>query len=419
MTCTPIDIKSLEFMQNDKWSRRSTLALLCASGVVMHEAASSLPTGRPTARLRRGVAIHNALNWPRKLSNSEYIWPPFPQALERLPVDVLRRAGFDFLRLTLNPAIFAEVTGQRYDELVNLLKNCISHVLNSGLNLVLDIHTVAEDRFSAVDFLLKPEGQAAISAVQVQLARILTRFPAHRVVLELWNEPSISPARRSEWPVVQTQLHQAVRAAAPQLTLVLTGVDGSRPDMLRMNVTDIVDSNVYYTFHYYEPAPFTHQGIIKAINTQDVEQFFRNVPFPLTLAQADQAIADAIGRAKTYAPANAALTNSLVKELTDYRRYLGYTLDETAIASQFDRVMSWALTNRVAPQQVLLGEFGVMRPNVDPEARLRWISIVRREADRCGFSWCRWSFDNPASMGMTESANSSRFAPGELAALGF
>ncbi|OYW84234.1 MAG: hypothetical protein B7Z22_11035 [Hyphomonas sp. 32-62-5] len=250
------------------------------------------------------------------------------------------------------------------------------------------------------------------------MARILSRYSSDRVALELWNEPAISQARRAEWETAQTRMYLAVRAAAPSLTLVLTGIGGSLHSLLSIDASVLRDSNIYYTFHYYEPAPFTHQGLVSAQDNQNVEQFFHDVPFPLTADQAEVAIIGAIGRAHVRAHDNAALRARLVDKVNDYRRYLPLTLNEAAIAQQFDKVVVWTHANGITRSQILLGEFGVMRPHVDPDARLRWIDIVRRQAERCGFGWCRWSFDNPASMGMTKNPDLVHFSPGELTALG-
>lgn len=334
---------------------------------------------------------------------------------------MLRSAGFDFLRLTVNPVIFADSSGANHAQLVSLLTHCIQRSLAAGLNLVLDIHTVAQDRFFERDFLLQPvesDGMRDVIGVQVSLARILDRFPSNRVALELWNEPNVSAARAKEWPAAQLSSYKAVRAAAPQLTLVLTGVGGGRDALMQLTTDQLPDANLYYSFHYYDPMPFTHQGIVTAGNTTNTEQFFHNVPFPLTTQQVQQSINDAVGRAKRFAPANQELTNRLVTETSQYVRYLRGALDKTGIGKAFNEVVHWARTNLIAPEQILLGEFGVMRPHVDTLARLRWIAAVRREAERCGFAWCRWSFDNPQSMGMTVDAKSKQFAPGELAALG-
>ncbi len=406
-------------MHRDVISRRCVIALLCSVSAALHGSGRPFPTKRPTAKLKRGVAIHNALNWPQKTSNIDYIWPAFPEALDRLPVDILRAAGFDFLRLTFNPAILAECVGVNCTQIISLLKTCIRKVLTSGLNLVLDIHPVAQDRFFATDLLLEPLSSKIrrdVTNVQVILARILAEFPPERVALELWNEPAISPARRAEWPSAQAMSYRAVRASAPELTLILSGIGGGRDDLIRLHIDDD-DLNSYYTFHYYDPMPFTHQGLVNSANKQNPEQFFSSVPFPLTSADVDKAISDAIQRAVAFTHGDPAMTNNLVAELRRYERYLRRTLDGTAVARQFDLVVDWALANKIAPERILLGEFGVGRSHVDPVARLQWIAIVRQQAERCGFPWCRWSYDNPRSMGMKK-INDPGFSDGELAALG-
>lgn len=401
-------------------SRRSVVALLAASGVTPLVGADHNRTARPRLVMRRGVAIHSALNWPEKLLDGSYAWPPFPNALDRLPVDALRmlsRAGFDFIRLTVNPAIFSSTSGACLREIEQVVSACLERILANGLNVLVDIHPVAQDREFAPDYLLDPVRGKSVKdpvAVQIEIARILLKYPMDRVGLELWNEPNVSPARRDDWPAAQEISYASVRAQAPNLTLVLTGVSGTSEGLIRINP----DNNAYYTFHFYNPMPFTHQGIVTPADRANPEQFFRDVGFPLNESEVEPIITSAISRCKMLFVHDQDKAIRLTRQLHDYARYLRRTLNTAAIATQFDQVAAWAASARINPGQILLGEFGVMRPRVDTNSRLYWLTTVRQQAERCGFGWCRWSYDNPQSMGMTVNAQSWQVSPGELKSLG-
>ena len=402
-------------------SRRALLGLVGFATIGSVEGRRDLTASKLSVQLRRGVAIHTALNWPQKRVDGAYLWPPFPHALERLPVSAIRAAGFDFLRLTVNPAIFGESHGIEFEQLTAVLDTCINHILKHGLNLVLDIHSVAQDRLFGPDQVLTAQsGSGGLSLVEIQvaLAKVLKKYPQNRVALELWNEPNISPDRREDWQDLQQISHRRVRATAAELTLILTGVGGGLEDLTRLDPRRVADENTYYTFHYYNPMPFTHQGIVAAAKHANPEQFFSNVPFPMTKLQADQAIADAITKSGKLERSNSALAEKVASELRQYATYLHRTLDSASIAVQFEKVREWARAGGLETERILLGEFGVMRPHVDHASRLRWLAAVRTQAEHMGFPWCRWSFDNPISMGMTSRPNSTEIAPGELIALG-
>jgi endoglucanase len=58
---------------------------------------------------RRGASIHNLMNWADVLPSdpSCYAWPPFAKPAHEISdalLDNLAKAGFDFVRLTVDPA---------------------------------------------------------------------------------------------------------------------------------------------------------------------------------------------------------------------------------------------------------------------------------------------------------------------------
>src|SRR5439155_14989569 len=61
------------------------------------------------------------------------------------------------------------------------------------------------------------------------------------------------------WFPVRQRLVQSIRAAAPRHTIVAGGPNWSSLDGLLMS-RPLRDDNVVYTFHFYEPFEFTHQG---------------------------------------------------------------------------------------------------------------------------------------------------------------
>jgi endoglucanase len=112
------------------------------------------------------------------------------------------------------------------------------------------------------------------------LARHLSGRDPEMVFLETANEPQSDTPER--WNTLQGKLLAAMRRGAPRNTLVAT------PNMLiapgqwdaqkaLQTLTPYDDRNVVYTFHYYNPFVFTHQG---ATWTWDVVKSLHDVPYP-------------------------------------------------------------------------------------------------------------------------------------------
>ena len=133
----------------------------------------------------------------------------------------------------------------------------------AGLDVLVDLHFPSDTAKTLV--LSDPASFAAYKTFAASMAAHLAATrPLNRVALELFNEP-YAPASgiyagNTTWPALQAKLYAAVRAAAPTLLLVLTGDDFSSASAL--SVLKPVDDGtpVAYTFHFYDPTPFTEQG---------------------------------------------------------------------------------------------------------------------------------------------------------------
>jgi len=123
--------------------------------------------------------------------------------------------------------------------------------------------------------------------------------------------------------------------------MVGTGEWGGIGAMNRLQLPD--DDRLIFTFHYYEPFAFTHQGA-EWVDGSDA--------------------------------------------------WLGTTWgtdsDRAAVRRDFDAVASWAVQHNIT---VFMGEFGAYSraAMTDREA---WTAFAAREAERRGFSWAYWEFDS-------------------------
>jgi endoglucanase len=100
---------------------------------------------------RRGASIHNLMNWADVLPSdpSRYAWPPFGKPVHEVSdalLDNLAKAGFDFVRLTVDPGPFLQSKGERRDALDGLLLAQIRRILARGMAVVVDFHPNAQVR---------------------------------------------------------------------------------------------------------------------------------------------------------------------------------------------------------------------------------------------------------------------------------
>src|SRR5688572_28103710 len=150
--------------------------------------------------------------------------------------------GVTTVRLAVDP---------RYLHLAHL-DAALERFLVRGLAVVLDYHDESREIES---------GSAAVETLERAWAALASHFactPPDRVLLEIFNEP-VFDRGPGAWFPIRRRLAAAIRRAAPLHTIVAGGTNWSSLDGL-LNSDPLDDPNVVYTFHFYEPFEFTHQG---------------------------------------------------------------------------------------------------------------------------------------------------------------
>src|ERR1051326_8345576 len=72
----------------------------------------------------------------------QFVFPPFSYPEDGLARElaVLRRSGFDFVRLAIDPGPFLQFQGSRRDALEQMLLRNVRLILAHGLSVIVDFH---------------------------------------------------------------------------------------------------------------------------------------------------------------------------------------------------------------------------------------------------------------------------------------
>src|SRR5262249_4580552 len=125
---------------------RNPLAAACllvigvACTCVLSCRAGAEPT---TFALRHGISIHHAMNWAKlePRAAGRYVFPPFSDPIHCLvsaDLNGIREAGFDFVRLTVDPGPFLQFEGVQRDELDAFLIARLKMISAAKLNVIID-----------------------------------------------------------------------------------------------------------------------------------------------------------------------------------------------------------------------------------------------------------------------------------------
>ena len=343
------------------------------------------PTPAPPPFLfRRGVNIDE---W--------FLRSYFDEQLDERDFDLMRQLGFSFVRLPLEPGFFSAEAGLSQD--IRLVEPVVDRLASRGLATLLDAHP---DDLSLKPRLMAGEPSAVARYerfIEGLAARFATRG-ARSVAIELMNEPHDAVGG---WDALQRRFLAAARRGGPDLTVVLTGDDwGSISGLLRLS--PVPDPNVAYTFHFYEPYEFTHQGATWA---KPVWRHLSGVPYPGSPERVDRALrrADEL--------TDPSLRREVRAELEAYR--LGFW-DAARIGREVARAGDWA---RAAGRLVFCGELGVYRRGADPADRDQWLRDVRLALEGQGIGWALWEYHRGFGL-VDRSPSGPRLVPSMATALG-
>lgn len=360
--------------------------------------------------LRRGVGVHNVLNSANvNVAGTAYTWPPFSGPDHELSKDIIRQvkdAGFDFVRLTVDPGPFLYFVGSRRAQLDEILADTIRRFRVAGLDVLVDFHANDQLPAYASSAIVADENSALFArylATIARTARLLSTFNRENVAIEVMNEPpsGYGSATQQVWQRMAQAMHAAVRQAAPDLLVVLSGgQSGSIDGLLILDPTPFSGSNVRFSFHYYDPKNFTHQGIHEDIDPTNVRiwGYLSGIGYPAdqnglsamwTSFRARVAADMTLSRAERQLVLNAGSTA--------LPAYFNGLAARDRIPQNFDRVVAWCGRYGINPGKVFLGEFGTTRQgsdlNVDgasPASRSRWLSDIVAAAGSRAFTWSIW-----------------------------
>jgi hypothetical protein len=420
-------------MSSPKWhsanpTRRQLLAI--SAGIALGAVAPGRSSAKePLVRLRRGINLWPWFSLTREqpAPSRAYDWPPY-QADRVVPdagdLATLRTVGFDFVRIPVDPGPLAAFAGKWRARLLADVMDAVRLALDAGLSAIVNLQGNAATHYWNPTNILAGDDPALLSAyleLVHDLARLMSKLDPARVILEPVNEPPQTCAS-AQWRALQLSILKTARAAAPHLTLVATGACGSMtPGLQALDPLAIDDVNVLYTFHFYEPYVFSHQGATW-MTSEPMYSYLNGVPWPASAGTREQTLAASAGRlaadAKISPSARTEIERAMQRALN---QYFEGAPDATYLEPFLSSAAEWADHHGIARERLILGEFGALRTDARyhgaaPADRARYIRDVRATVEAFGFPWALWNFSD--GMGLLEVGSEHRLDPSILAALG-
>ena len=186
------------------------------------------------------------------------------------------------------------------------------------------------------------------------------------LLYEILNEPhGIST---ETWGAIQGRVINSIRVKDSRHTIVIGGSGYNTYTELR-NLPVYTDANLLYTFHFYDPFLFTHQGATWVSPSMEP---LSGVPFPYDAANMPAC--------------PSSLRGSWIESgLNNYQNE--GTVDH--VKQLIDNAIEFRNNRQV---NIFCGEFGVYIPNSDPVDRAYWYNIVKQYLEDNNIPWTTWDY---------------------------
>ena len=283
----------------------------------------------------------------------------------------IAKAGFKTVRIPICFSAWANLKAP-YDwensEGLAAADSLVKWALENNLNVLIDLH---HSEFDGKSF---PEAATTerLASLWTRIAERYKRSDPERVFFEIRNEPHDIAA--DKWRAQAEELIKTIRPIAPNHTLVVGFHDwNSRTALIESK--PFADSNVIYTFHYYEPFIFTHQGATWA--GEGLAEL-KDVPFPWSKEDEIEI-------------PNTAKGKWIESQIRDYRK----DSQPDKMFADLQAAQKWAAQNNVP---VLLGEFGSYNLRAAPDSRCRHAETVYQTLGKLKIPAVWWEWDGGFTM---------------------
>ncbi len=278
------------------------------------------------------------------------------------------KLGFKHIRVPIDPDIIQPSwkTGnfQPDDARLQYLDRAVEYTQKYNLSIILDVHSGRKLNLEAG---LQSGDYARLSTLWKVLS---TRYKgaSRRIAYEILNEPQVE--NEAQWRTVAQQLINEIRQNDPihRIIVPASGFSG---------ITDLIGfpllqgDRLIYTFHFYTPLPFTHQGA----NWIDNYAELRNIPYPMMV--------DSAGKSP---PNEGSQLPPETQKL--WEEYQTKPFGRDQLAFEIKLITQWRDRNQV---EVYCGEYGVhdLAPKED---RYRWLQDVSGILKQEGIGSALWSY---------------------------
>lgn len=334
-------------------------------------------TGKEKSMLREFTGYKKGVNLGGWLSQCEHSAGHYDSFITESDIAEIASWGVDHVRLPIDYELVRSSDGKDLEAGYRYIDKCLEWCEKHKLNMILDLHKTAGYVFDSKinSFFDSPELQNEFVSLWEELAKRYGNL-SNRLCFELLNEV-VDTEVADQWNDISLRAVKAIRKHADRIRIIIGGVRNNSV-LFVDRLGKPFDENIVYTFHYYEPLIFTHQG---AYWIDTMPQDFRS-GYPLSFKQA-------AALSEKYLPAeNCEFLDFISSDNTDS----GF------IRSAFKKAVDYAEKMNVP---LYCGEYGVI-DRADCADALKWLKDLNEVFSQYDISRAIWTYRSK-DFGITDS----------------
>lgn len=319
--------------------------------------------------MKEFVGYKKGVNFGGWISQCEYKKEHYDTFIRAEDFSNVKKMGYDHIRLPVDYEVFQDDIGAFLEDGFKYINFAIENCRKNGLRMILDLHKTpgfSFDPFHNELGLFESEDlQNRFYAIWEEFAR---RYAKESDVLcfELLNEVT-KKEYKDTWNKMIEHTISIIRKYSKEIRIIFGGYYNNSVE----SVKDLIrpdDENIVYTFHFYEPLLFTHQG---APWIASMDPNFR-CNFDMTYRQYDE------------------LSQKLLSQ--SYSGFGRFDPDKVIGEEYFETLLLDAI--KVAEERnvaLFCGEFGVIDRADKAEAE-KWFKLFYKFLEKYSIASSIWSY---------------------------